>query len=41
MKYMKVKEYILPKELIQIEIYIPNCVKKVKKENQRIKDCLS
>ena len=40
MKYMKVKEYILPKESIQIEIYIPNCVKKGKKENQRIKRSL-
>ena len=40
MKYMKVKEYILPKESIQIEIYIPNCVKKGKKEYQRIRRLL-
>ena len=36
-KYMKVKNYIQPKEPIQIEIYIPNCVQKGKIENQIIK----
>ena len=36
-KYMKVKKYIKPKELIPIEIYIPNLVEKGKKENQRIR----
>jgi len=40
MKYMKVKNYIQAKEPIQIEIYILNCVKKGKKENQRIRRLL-
>ena len=39
-KYMKVKKYIKPKELIPIEIYIPNLVEKGKKENQRIRRLL-
>ena len=39
-KYMKVKKYIKPKELIPIEIYIPNLIEKGKKENQRIRRLL-
>ena len=39
-KYMKVKNYIRPREQIQIEIYIPNLLEKGKKENQRIRRLL-
>ena len=39
-KYMKVKNYIQPKEPIQIEIYIPNIISRGKKEIQKIRRIL-